>query len=118
MKTRLSPLLLVGVGLCAGFALCYCLLVVPSRQLDGRSQPPVRPSKAADTATQLRALVLQLRDAYQHHDVAAYERAWADDFTAMDPSGTRRTKAELLRQMQGSRAFMTSGCGTMVTSRS
>ena len=100
MKNRLLSFVLGCLCFCAGFALCYLLLVLPSRQLRARGASRVQTANATDTTRELTDLVLQLRDAYQHHDVTAHERAWANEFAAIDPSGKRRTKAELLRQMQ------------------
>lgn len=102
MKNRLFSLVFGCLGFCAGFALCYALLLVPSRQQRASAGSHVQTANATGTTRELTDLVLQLRDAYQHHDMTAYERVWADEFASNDPSGKRRTKAELLRQMQAS----------------
>ena len=102
MNNRLLSFVLGCLGFCVGFTLCYVLLVLPARQssASARSRPQV--ADASNTARELTDLTLQLRDAYQRHDMAAYDRLWADEFVATDPSGQRRTKADLLHQMQGS----------------
>jgi hypothetical protein len=101
MKNRLLSFMFGVLGFCAGFALCF-LLVFPSRHQRLSAGSRVQTTNVTDTTRELAELVLQLRDAYQHHDVTAYDRVWADEFTASDPSGERRSKADLLRQMQSS----------------
>jgi hypothetical protein len=102
MKNRLFSFVFCGLGFCAGFALCYVLLVFPARHLRASARSLTQVANASNTTRELTDLTLQLRDAYQRHDMAAYDRLWADEFVVTDPSGQRQTKADLLHQMQGS----------------